>query len=662
MNRLLAAALLAVTAALSHAQAPAAGSIAVQVKNDGAGSTTVWLGPGSPPVVQGIAAGGAPALFSLGSAISITEGALVVSPAWSSITSTPTTLSGYGITDALPSSAVSAFGLTLIDDADAAAARTTLGLGTLATQSANIADYLMAATAASTYVSLTGSYADPAWITSLAWSKIGGAPAFLTGNQTITFTGDFTGSGTTSIAATLANSGVTAGSYGQAVLTVDAKGRVTSASTTDLWVGIVTGGGGGLPGTLDMSGNSGTAPAGNVFTFSGTDVDTGEGTATGGAGGGLLSTGGDAYGAGETVYAGGAAGLVYTSGGNATSGGIGAPGGNIYTYDGGGSINTRGTGSIQLGSNGTRTTIEGAAASDWTLKFPAGPGTNGQVLTTNGSGTTSWTTVGGSGTVTSVAVAGTDGLEVDSGSPITGAGTITLGVNASTLKTHLGLGNVENTALSTWAGSANLTTLGTITSGTWQGTNIDWSRVSKTGSSLADLATRSAGDLNSGTLPAARLPAPTTTTLGGVQRNTGSGGQFVSGIDSGGALTYGTPAGAAVEIGLACSDETSDLTTGTAKVTFRMPHAMTLTAVRASVTTASTGSTVIVNIKEGGTTVLGTKLSIDASERTSTTAASAATITDSALADDAEMTIDIDQVGSSTPGAGLKVWLIGTRN
>jgi hypothetical protein len=38
---------------------------------------------------------------------------------------------------------------------------------------------------------------------------------------------------------------------------------------------------------------------------------------------------------------------------------------------------------------------------------------------------------------------------------------------------------------------------------------IAWSKVSKTGASLADLPTRSAGDLSSGTLPAARLPAAT---------------------------------------------------------------------------------------------------------------------------------------------------------
>jgi hypothetical protein len=92
-----------------------------------------------------------------------------------------------------------------------------------------------------------------------------------------------------------------------------------------------------------------------------------------------------------------------------------------------------------------------------------------------------------------------------------------------------------------------------------------------------------------------------------------------------------------------------------------MPYAMTLTAVRASVTTAPTGATLIVDINEGGSTIMTTnKLSIDATEKTSTTAATAAGITDTALADDAEITIDIDQVGSTVAGAGLKVYLIGT--
>jgi len=112
-------------------------------------------------------------------------------------------------------------------------------------------------------------------------------------------------------------------------------------------------------------------------------------------------------------------------------------------------------------------------------------------------------------------------------------------------------------------------------------------------------------------------------------------------------------------IPIACSDESTALTTGAAKVTFRMPCAMTLTAVRASLTTAqASGSIFTVDINEGGTTILSTKLTIDNTEKTSTTAATPAVISDAALADDAEITIDIDQVGDGT-AAGLKVYLIG---
>jgi hypothetical protein len=39
--------------------------------------------------------------------------------------------------------------------------------------------------------------------------------------------------------------------------------------------------------------------------------------------------------------------------------------------------------------------------------------------------------------------------------------------SASTSRTNLGIGNVENTALSTWAGSSNVVTMGTITTGIW---------------------------------------------------------------------------------------------------------------------------------------------------------------------------------------------------
>ena len=113
------------------------------------------------------------------------------------------------------------------------------------------------------------------------------------------------------------------------------------------------------------------------------------------------------------------------------------------------------------------------------------------------------------------------------------------------------------------------------------------------------------------------------------------------------------------ELVVAASDEVTALTVGTAKVTFRMPKAITLTAVRASLTTAQASGTIFtVDINEAGTSILSTKLTIDNTEKTSTTAATPPVISDANLADDAEMTIDIDQIGNGT-ATGLKVYLIG---
>ena len=118
-------------------------------------------------------------------------------------------------------------------------------------------------------------------------------------------------------------------------------------------------------------------------------------------------------------------------------------------------------------------------------------------------------------------------------------------------------------------------------------------------------------------------------------------------------------------IQLACSDETTPLVVGTPSMTFRSPHAMTLTEVRASLTTAGTGATLVsitinvngVNIFSGG----GTGLTIDSGETTSTTATTPNVIGISAVPDDAEITIDIDSVDSGNVATGLKVTLIGTK-
>ena len=53
-----------------------------------------------------------------------------------------------------------------------------------------------------------------------------------------------------------------------------------------------------------------------------------------------------------------------------------------------------------------------------------------------------------------------------------------VGKSYGDVKVDLSLDNVENTALSTWAGSTNLTTVGTINSGSWNGDPIDSSYIS----------------------------------------------------------------------------------------------------------------------------------------------------------------------------------------
>ena len=145
-----------------------------------------------------------------------------------------------------------------------------------------------------------------------------------------------------------------------------------------------------------------------------------------------------------------------------------------------------------------------------------------------------------------------------------------------------------------------------------------------------------------------------------------AGTEYVELVQSGGNIkallsAIKTFSNSGESIVLAASDESTALTTGTGKVTFRMPYAFTVSAVRASLSTAQTsGSIFTVDINDSGTTILSTKLTIDNTEKTSTTAATAAVISDTALADDTEITVDIDQIGDGT-AKGLKITLIGTR-
>ena len=112
---------------------------------------------------------------------------------------------------------------------------------------------------------------------------------------------------------------------------------------------------------------------------------------------------------------------------------------------------------------------------------------------------------------------------------------------------------------------------------------------------------------------------------------------------------------------VACSDETSDLTTGDDKAQIQLPFQFELTAISANVNTAPTGSTISVQVQEDGSDILTTPITIDISETSSITAAVPPVINDSTLAANSIISIDLDQIGSSTAGTGLKINLVGYR-
>ena len=109
---------------------------------------------------------------------------------------------------------------------------------------------------------------------------------------------------------------------------------------------------------------------------------------------------------------------------------------------------------------------------------------------------------------------------------------------------------------------------------------------------------------------------------------------------------------------IACSDEgTAIADTGT-KSTFYMPYGYTIQSVRASLTTTSSSGTPTIDISEDGTSIMTTtKITIDPGDLLSTESATQPVLTDSVLADEAKITIDVDVTG--TDATGLKVYIIG---
>lgn len=403
------------------AQTPAPGSVGLTVKNSGAGSTTQWLAPQAGKLLgfdtQGalrvVPAVGAVSWGDLEGTLSAQTDLWTVLQAKAGVESPVFTgVPQSDVWQVVSGSWVTTYG------SDGVVARYDDGEGvTLDWQlvmpepAVSGAVHMELPQVSGTLLTDGAVYGDPAWLGSLSWSKLTGVPTTfnpaahghligeVSGLQTaldsklgVSAAGDMyqpLNAGLSQMAGVEAQKGalIAGGVSGWSLLEMGEVGQVLlvdgTAAAGMRWAE--------PPGNMRMSvydprglqhvsGASREGVLGGVL-----NLDAGELSSNmlAGAGGSVLLQGGqpaslDA----ESGVGGGDGGTLDMRGEDAPDGAnSGRPAG---------SLSTRGTGKLELGYVGVRTTVEGRAEADWTLKLPPGPGTTGQLLMTDGAGNADW--------------------------------------------------------------------------------------------------------------------------------------------------------------------------------------------------------------------------------------------------------------------------------
>ncbi len=126
---------------------------------------------------------------------------------------------------------------------------------------------------------------------------------------------------------------------------------------------------------------------------------------------------------------------------------------------------------------------------------------------------------------------------------------------------------------------------------------------------------------------------------------------------------YINGSGLSTELMYACSDESTAITATTGKLQFRMPFGMRLNTIRVSMNVAPSGSSFLLDLNQTGASVLATRCSVDSTQTTSLSAGTPVVVSGvmANLLNDAQMSVDFDQIGAVTAGAGVKLTMYGIR-
>lgn len=110
-----------------------------------------------------------------------------------------------------------------------------------------------------------------------------------------------------------------------------------------------------------------------------------------------------------------------------------------------------------------------------------------------------------------------------------------------------------------------------------------------------------------------------------------------------------------VSILIPCGDENSNLTTGSNKGSVVVPYDIVVTEVFLGVNEAPVGNDIVADVNYNGSSILSSLPEIAENLRFS----SGGVISNPSLDKGGVLTVDVDQVGSTNSGRGLKVWVLG---